>query len=55
MVTIPNTESGLKESKETVNKKRIYAAVTYIKGSSQRLQRTFKSHDVTLVHKPFNS
>ena len=55
MLTIPNTGSGLKESEETVNKKRIYAAVPYIKGASQRLQRSFKSHDVTLVHKPFNS
>jgi len=55
MVTIPNTESGLKESKETVNKKRIYAAVTYIKGSSERLEKAFISHNITLVHKPFNS
>ena len=27
----------------------------YIKGTSERLQRAFKSHEVTLVHKPFNS
>ena len=27
----------------------------YIKGTSERLKRAFKSHEVTLVHKPFNS
>ena len=27
----------------------------YIKGTSERLQRAVKSHEVTLVHKPFNS
>ena len=27
----------------------------YIKGTSERLQRAFKSHEVTTVHKPFNS
>ena len=27
----------------------------YIKGISERLQRAFKSHEVTLIHKPVNS
>lgn len=27
----------------------------YIKGISERQKRAFKSHEVTLVHKPFNS
>ena len=27
----------------------------YIKGTSERLQRAFKLHEVTLVHKPVNS
>ena len=34
---------------------KIYASVPYIKGISERLQRAFKSHEVTLVHKPFKS
>ena len=44
-----------RESEESSNKKRIYASVPYIKGISECLQRAFKSHEVTLVHKPFSS
>ena len=54
MLTTPNTGSGLRVSDESVNKK-IYTSVPYIKGISECLQRAFKSHEVTLVHKPFNS
>ena len=57
MLTIPsadNTGSASRDSEESVNEKRIYASVPYIKGTSERLQRAFKSHEVTLVHKPFN-
>ena len=46
MLTTPNTGSGSRVSDESV---------PYIKGISERLQRAFKSHKVTLVHKPFNS
>ena len=45
----------VRESEESRNDKRIYATVPYIKGISERLQRAFKSREVTLVHKPFNS
>ena len=31
------------------------ASVPYIKGISERLQRAFKSQEVTIVHKPVNS
>ena len=55
MLTIPNTGTGSRVSEESVNEKRIYASVPYIKGISERLQRAFKSHEVTLVHKPVNS
>ena len=55
MLTIPNTESDTRESKESRNEKRVYASVPYIKGISERLQRAFKSHEVTIVHKPVNS
>ena len=55
MLTIPNTGSVSRVSEESVNKKRIYASVPYIKGSSELLQRAFKSHNVTIVHKPLNS
>ena len=55
MLTIPNTGTGSRVSEESVNEKRIYASVPYIKGISERLQRAFKSHEVTLVHKPFSS
>ena len=55
MLTLPNTASVSRVSKESVKERRIYASVPYIKGTSERLQRTFKSHEVTLVHKPFNS
>ena len=55
MLTTPNTGSGSRVSDESVNEKKIYASVPYIKGISERLQRAFKSHEVTLVHKPFNS
>ena len=55
MLTTPNTGSGSRVSDESVNERRIYASVPYIKGISERLQRAFKSHEVTLVHKPLNS
>ena len=55
MLTIPNTGTGSRVSEESVNEKRIYAPVPYIKGISERLQGAFKSHEVTLVHKPVNS
>ena len=55
MLTIPNTESDTRESEESRNEKRVYASVPYIKGISERLQRAFKSHEVTIVHKPVNS
>ena len=55
MLTLPNTASVSRVSEESVKERRIYASVPYIKGTSERLQRAFKSHEVTLVHKPFNS
>ena len=55
MLTIPNTGTGSRVSEESVNERRIYASVPYIKGISERLQGAFKSHEVTLVHKPVNS
>ena len=50
MQTTPNTGSGSRVSDESVNEKRIYASVPYIKGILECLQRAFKSHEVTLVH-----
>ena len=55
MLTTLNTRTGSRVSDESVNKERIYASVPYIKGILECLQRAFKSHEVTLVHKPFNS
>ena len=55
MLTIPKTGSASRDSEESVNKKRIYALVPYIKSTLERLYRALKSHEVTLVHKPFNS
>ena len=55
MLTTPNTGTGLRVSEESVNEKRIYASVPYIKGISERPQRAFKLHEVRLVHKPVNS
>ena len=55
MLTTPNTRTASRVSEQSVNEKRIYASIPYIKGISERLQRAFKSHEVTLVHKPFNS
>ena len=55
MLAIPNTKSDTRESKESRNEKRVYASVPYIKGISERLQRAFKSHKVTIVHKPVSS
>ncbi|KAL9970993.1 hypothetical protein ACROYT_G023466 [Oculina patagonica] len=52
MLTIPHSKSGTKEPE---NEKKIYASAPYIKGISERLQRAFKSHEVTLIHKPVNS
>ena len=57
MLTTPNTgsASGDSEESESVKKKRIYVSVSYIKSTFlELLQRAFKSHEVTLVHKPFN-
>ena len=55
MLTIPKSGSASRDSGESVNEKRIYASVPYIKCTSERLLRAFKSHEVTLVHKPFKS
>ena len=55
MLTIPSTGSGSRESEEPVNENRIYASVPYIKSTSERLQRAFKSHEITRVYQPFNS
>ncbi|KAL9970012.1 hypothetical protein ACROYT_G022320 [Oculina patagonica] len=52
MLTIPHSKSGTKDPQ---NEKKIYASAPYIKGISERLQRAFKSHEVTLIHKPVNS
>lgn len=38
-----------------VTRREWYASVPYIKATWERLQRPFKSHEVTLVHEPFNS
>ena len=54
-LTIPNTDSVSRVSEESVTEKKIYTSVLYIKGTSERLQRAFKSHEVTLFHTPFNS
>ena len=54
MLTIPNTGSASRDSKESVNEKKIYNSVPSIKGTSESLQSEFKSHKVTLAHKPFN-
>jgi len=48
MLTKPNTRSGLKESEETVNKKRIYAAVPYIKGFKEHLNHTMSHLSTSL-------
>ena len=44
MLTIPNIGSVSSVSEESLNEKRIYAKVPYIKSTLERLQRTFKSH-----------
>ena len=57
MQTIPNTESA-RESPKNPATRREYTpqcSVPYIKGISERLQRAFKSHEVTIVHKPVSS
>ena len=57
MLTTPNTGSASRDSEESesVNEKRIYVSVSYIKGTfSELLRRAFKSREVTLVHNPFN-
>lgn len=55
MLTIPHPKSTTEDTEEPQNEKKIYASTPYIKGISERLQRAFKSHDVTLIHKPVNS
>ena len=55
MPIIPNTGSVSRVSQESVNQKRKYTSVPCIKGTSVRLQRALKLHEVTLVHEPFNS
>ena len=54
MLKIPNTKTASKDSEESVNVNRIYASLPYIKDTLERLQRAFQSHEVTIVHKPFN-
>ena len=55
MLTIPHTKSTTEDTEEPQNEKKIYASKPYIKGTSERLRRAFKSHEVTLIHKPVNS
>ncbi|XP_074606463.1 uncharacterized protein LOC141859518 [Acropora palmata] len=55
MVTLPNAAPVSRVSEESVKERGIYASVPYIKGTSERLQRAFKSHEITLINKPFNS
>ena len=52
MLTIPHPKSTTEDTEEPQNEKKIYASTPYIKGISERLQRAFKSHEVTLIHKP---
>ena len=54
MITLPNAAPVSRVSEESVKERGIYASVPYIKGTSERLQRAFKSHEITLIHKPFN-
>ena len=51
MLTIPHPKSTTEDTEEPQNEKKIYASTPYIKGISERLQRAFKSHEVTLIHK----
>ena len=55
MITLPNAAPVSRVSEESVKERGIYASVPCIKGTSERLQRAFKSHEITLIHKPFNS
>ena len=55
MITLPNAAPVSRVSEESVEERGIYASVSYIKGTSECLQRAFKSHEITLIHKPFNS
>ena len=55
ILTIPHPKSTTEDTEEPQNEKKIYASTPYIKGISERLQRAFKSHEVTLIHKPVNS
>ena len=55
MLTIPHPKSTTEDTEEPQNEKKIYASTPYIKGISERLQRAFKSHEVTLIHIPVNS
>lgn len=54
---INNTEHWIwfESPNNLVTRREWYASVPYIKATSERLQRPFKSHEVTLVHEPFNS
>ncbi|XP_067029582.1 uncharacterized protein [Acropora muricata] len=55
MITLPNAAPVSRVSEESIKERGIYASVPYIKPTSERLQRAFKSHEITLIHKPFNS
>ena len=55
MLTIPHPKSTTEDTEEPQNEKKIYASTPYIKGISERLQRAFRSHEVTLIQKPVNS
>ena len=52
MLTIPHPKSTTEDTEAADTE---YASTPYIKGISERLQRAFKSHEVTLIHKPVNS
>ena len=47
MITLPNAAPVSRVSEESVQERGIYASVPYIKGTSERLQRAFKSRDHT--------
>ena len=54
-LAILNSETSRKGREEPQEDKKVWATIPYVNGTSERLQRAFKNHNITLVHKPSNS
>ncbi len=55
VLNIPSKKKKKQDQHETSTNKKYPVSIPYIKGTSEKLQRIFKSHGIPSYHKPFNT